>query len=313
MQDSSLRKIALLSVVLVFTMAMVFLFTFSTESQDKSASLMERESVANYTINPPKIPAKADFAGESVPLDRFYVREDFDRELLVNTYWHSSTIQLIKRANRWFPVVEPILKENGIPEDFKYLALIESGFTHVVSPRGAAGYWQIMEKTAKERGLEVNDYVDERYNVELATQTACDYFKDSYALYENWTLVAASYNAGQRRITESIEKQKVNSYYDLYLNDETSRYVYRILAAKTILSNPAKYGFQLEESDLYQPIPYKVIEVNQTIPDLIEFAHSHGVTYRMFKMFNPWLRESYLQDASGKVYKIKIPDMKAMK
>jgi len=312
MENNSLRKIILLSIVLAFTMMLVVLFNFTGDSQDNSQKDIEQKNVANYSIYPPKVPKKATFSGEHVPLDRYYVREDFDRELLVNTYWHSSTILLLKRANRWFPVVEPMLKEYGVPDDFKYLALIESGFTKVVSPRGAAGYWQLMEKTAKELGLEVNDYVDERYNIELSTKAACEYFCDSYDEYKNWTLVAAAYNAGKRRITESLEDQKVDNYYDLYLNEETSRYIYRILAAKTIYADPAKYGFNLDPSDLYPPLPYSIVEVNKTVSDLIAFAHENKISYHMLKEFNPWLRERYLKDASGKIYKIKIPDMKAI-
>ncbi len=313
MQSNSVRKIVLMSVVMVFTMLMIALFNFSSDSQVSSHSHPGDRQVANYRIDPPPVPSEAEFAGEQVPMDRYYVKEDFDRELLVNTYWHSSTILLLKRANRWFPVIEPLLEKYGVPDDFKYLALIESGFTKVVSPRGAAGYWQLMEKTAKELGLEVNDYVDERYNIELATEAACTYFNECFDEYHNWTLVAAAYNAGKRRITESLEQQKVDSYYDLYLNEETTRYIYRILAAKTIYSDPARYGFNLEPSDLYPPVPYTIIEVNQTLPDLVAFAHEHNITYRLLKELNPWLRESYLTDASGKVYKIKIPDMKAMK
>ena len=263
--------------------------------------------MVNQEVTSPGLPKKISFAGEKTPLDIFYVKESLDKELLINAYWHSSTIMLLKKANRYFPMVEPLLKENNIPDDFKYLALIESGFNTVTSPRGAAGFWQFMEKTAREYGLEVNDHIDERYNEEKSTQAACQYFLDSYEEYQNWTLVAAAYNAGKRRISESIEKQKTDNYYELYLNEETSRYVYRILAMKIIYENTKNYGFILTEEDLYQPIPSKEIKVTETIPDLVAFATEHNISYKMLKQFNPWLRSSQLPDASGRTYFVKIP------
>jgi len=237
MSNIALRKIVLLSTVLVFILTFTAIIMFSGEGSAIAEVVNKNDTKPVLTITSPSLPASVNFADEKAPLDVFYVKEGLDREMLVNSYWHSSTILLLKRANRWFPVIEPILKENNIPEDFKYLALIESGFTKVVSPRGAAGFWQFMEKTAREYKLEVNSYVDERYNVEKATVAACKYFLESYEKYNNWTLVAASYNAGPRRISESLEKQKTNSYYDLYLNEETTRYIYRILAIKTIYEN----------------------------------------------------------------------------
>ncbi len=257
-----------------------------------------------YSID---IPEQVNFAGEEAPLEVFYVREYLDRELTVNTYFHSSTISLFKRANRWFPLIEPILKENNIPNDFKYLALIESGLENVTSPAGAKGFWQFLKKTGREYGLEVNSGIDERYNVEKSTVAACKYLNESYEKYGNWTLVAAAYNAGNRRISESLEEQRVNSYYDLLLNAETARYVFRILAIKTIFENPGKFGFHIQEEDLYPPIPTKKIKVTSTIHNLVEFAEQHGITYKTLKIFNPWIRKDYLPNRLGRTYYISIP------
>ncbi len=257
-----------------------------------------------YTI---KVPQQASFAGEQVPLEIFYVREYFDRELTVNTYFHSSTILLLKRSNRWFPIIEPILAANNIPNDFKYLALIESGLQNVTSPAGAKGFWQFLKYTAREHGLEVNNDIDERYNVEKSTMAACSYLNESYEKYRDWTLVAAAYNAGNRRITEELKRQKVDSYYNLLLNDETARYVFRILAVKTIFENPEKYGFYPGDMDLYPPIQTEIIAVNETVKDLIDFARDHNINYKTLKYLNPWLLKDYLPNRSHRTYHLKIP------
>lgn len=307
-----IRKISLLSAVMLFAGLVFVIFTFATDKEESGSNVkpiefVETGKAVNQEVISPALPKSISFATENTPLDIFYVKESLDKELLINAYWHSSTIMLLKKANRYFPMVEPILKENNIPDDFKYLALIESGFNTVKSPRGAAGFWQFMEKTAREYGLEVNDHIDERYNEEKSTRAACQYFLDSYEVYQNWTLVAAAYNAGNRRITQSLEKQKVDNYYELYLNTETSRYVYRILAMKIIYKNADKYGFILPEEDLYQPIPTKEIKVTETIPDLVAFAEEHNISYKMLKLFNPWLRSSKLPDESRRTYFVKIP------
>jgi membrane-bound lytic murein transglycosylase D len=254
-----------------------------------------------------EIPVSVDFCGEEAPIDMFMVREYFDRELTSNTYFHSSTLMLMKRANRWFPIIEPILAYHHIPNDFKYLALIESGLENVVSPAGAAGVWQFLATTGKEYELEVNDGVDERYNLEKATHAACNYLKKSYERFGNWTLVASAYNAGNNRITKSLSEQRMDSYYDLFLNQETARYVFRILAIKTIFENPETYGFYIDKKDLFPPIPVRTIEVTHTIPSLIDFAQSQNVTYKVLKYFNPWLRQESLPNNSRRAYQIKIP------
>lgn len=262
-----------------------------------------------YKIKSYPIPEQITFAGEVIPIQRFDVREKFDRELVSNVYFHSNTILLIKRANRYFPIIEPILEQHNIPEDFKYIAMIESGFQpRIVSPAGAAGIWQFLKATGREYGLEVNSYVDERYNVEKATEAACKYLQSGYDNFGSWTLTAASYNIGKTRIAKEIIRQDSNSYFDLLLPDETSRYVFRALALKQIMQNPSKFGFNIHEQDLYPPLPYKKVLVTSEIDDMVEFAQSYQTTYYMLKEFNPWLRETYLTNVSGKEYVIKVPD-----
>jgi hypothetical protein len=214
---------------------------------------------------------------------------------------------LLKRAARYFPVIEPILKKNNVPDDFKYLALIESGLANVVSPSNASGFWQFLDKTGRQYGLEVSEQVDERYHVVKSTEAACKYLKSAHSQYKNWTLAAASYNAGQGRISREWERQKTTDYYDLYLNAETSRYIYRILALKLICENPAAYGFYLRNKDLYPPIETYSVSVDTSIPDLINFAAQNKVNYRILKEFNPWLRTDQLKIAPGKSYNIDLP------
>ncbi len=302
-----MRTIYLLSAVLIFAIGLILLFVFSTPTEKTSDKTYYDAFHKNYKIFTPEIPESIDFAGEKAPLDIFYIREKLDEELLRNTYFHSSTIGLIKRSYRWLPIIEPLLLEYNIPQDFKYLALVESGFENVVSPKGAKGFWQFMEKTAREYELEVNDAIDERYNVEKSTKAACQYLLDSYDEFKSWTLVAAAYNAGKRRIHETIRNQNVNDYYSMYLNEETTQYIFRILAIKAIMEKPTQYGFYLREADLYPPVPTKEIKVTETIPDLYQFASKHNVNYRTLKMFNPWLRTDNLPNKSERTYFIKIP------
>jgi hypothetical protein len=214
---------------------------------------------------------------------------------------------LIKRANRWFPVIEPILKEYGIPDDFKYLAVAESGLKNVTSPAGAKGFWQIMKATGREYGLEINSGIDERYHLEKSTKVACQYLLDAYEKYGNWTLAAASYNAGMNKISNETERQDQVSYYDMNFGEETGRYIYRILAIKQILNHPKDYGFHLRSEDLYQPYDTYEVTVNNTIPSLSDFAKDHGLNYKELKIYNPWMLQSHLPDESRRVYHIKIP------
>jgi len=262
-----------------------------------------------YKIISPKVPEELYFCGERVPLENFEVYERIDRELIVNTYFHSATILSIKKAARWFPVVEPILEKNGIPEDFKYLMVAESGIANAVSPAGATGYWQFMKETGIKYGLEINEEVDERYDVEKATEAACRYLNDAFILFGSWTMAAASYNMGTDGVQKQIERQKATNYYNLVLNEETSRYIARILAIKEIMNNPAKYGFDIREEDLYNRLPYEEIEIHRSVENLPDFAAELGINYKILKLYNPWLRDNVLKNKNMKTYKIKIPEM----
>ena len=253
------------------------------------------------------IPDVMTFAGERVPLQDTDVRERLDREIHVNTYWHSNMLLMIKKANRFFSEIEPLLKKYNLPDDFKYLAVAESGLDNVTSHAGASGFWQFMKATGKEYGLEINNYVDERYNLELATKVAAQYLINSKELFGSWTNAAAAYNAGNAGITKQMKRQDATDYYSLLLNSETGRYVFRILAFKEILSNPEKYGFYVDQQDLYQAIPTKTIIIETPIEDFAKFAKQQGINYKILKIHNPWLRDTYLKNASGKAYSIKIP------
>lgn len=267
---------------------------------------------ANYSTH--EVPSSVTFCGKSIDLTRYDRYERMDRELLAFTYMHSTSIQMIKKANRYFPIVEPILKANGIPDDFKYLMVIESNLNpNARSGAGAAGLWQFMQTTSREYGLEVNKNIDERYHVEKATEAACKYLKDAYDKYQDWIAVAASYNAGQARISSQFEKQQVDDMLDLFLVEETARYVYRIIAAKIMFSNPSAFGFRLRTKDLYMPIPYKEVIVNTGISNLAEWAKKQGITYALLKNMNPWLRDNFLQNVSKRTYTLKIPTAEGMK
>jgi membrane-bound lytic murein transglycosylase D len=254
-----------------------------------------------------ELPSNISFADERVPMHISDVKERLDKELQINTYLHSNTIFLIKRAARWLPQIEEILKKNGVPEDFKYLPLIESNLMNVVSPKDAVGFWQILKTSGKEFGLEITDQVDERYDPLKATEAACKYLKQAYGRFGNWTLVAASYNRGMSGMRRAIDDQHVDSYYDLYLNDETSRYVFRILAIKEIINNPEKYGFRINPRHLYEEEPIRYVEVTSDIKDLVQFARDNGTNYKLLKRHNPWLRDDRLNVKKGKQYQIALP------
>ena len=288
---------ALLTTLGVVLISGIFVFGISGEKKDK----LLHEGTAMY------FPTTTDFAGETTPLHVVDVRERLDRELLINANLHSTTTLILKRANRAFPVIEPILAKYGIPDDFKYLAVIESGLVNAVSSAGARGIWQFMPETAKEKGMEVNDIVDERYHLEKSTEAACKYLLVAKNKFGSWTMAAASYNGGMNGVNKRIEEQQVSNYYDLALTEETSRYVFRILALKEIMKNPAKYGFNIYPTDLYSPIPTKKIEVDSTITDLASFAKTQGINYKILKIHNPWLRDKKLVNPSKKKYEIEIP------
>ena len=267
----------------------------------------QKNTSDTYKIKALKLSPNLNLAGEIVPLDQPDIKERMDRELLVNTYWQSNGLLLIKRANKYFPVLEPLLKKYGLPDDFKYLAVAESALIDETSSAGAAGFWHFLKSTGKEYGLEINKNVDERYNIEKSTKVAAEYLKKSKERFGSWTLAAAAYNAGNARIANSLETQKVTSYYDVLLPDETERYVFRIIALKEVLSNPKAYGFIFDQNDLYTNPKTKIVQVDTVITNIADFAKSFGTNYKELKLHNPWLRENKLNNKSRKLYEIKIP------
>lgn len=277
------------------------------ETQDKE-TLQDKRVADAYQISAIEIPRDLNFAGEPVPMEDPEVMERVDREFLVNTYWQSNALLLIKRANKYFPIIEPILAKNGVPDDFKYLAVAESALMNAVSPAGATGFWQIMRETGKEFGLEVNGNVDERYHLEKSTQAACEYLKKWKERFGSWTMTAAAYNAGPTGIRRFMDIQKADDYYDLLLGEETGRYVFRILAIKEILSHPEKYGYQVGSDDMYTKVPAFTVEVDSPVASWADFAHEYEINYKVLKRHNPWLREAHLNNASGKKYVIEIPN-----
>ena len=278
---------------------------YSGASENDPVTTGNRDSFMVYGV---EVPRRVSFAGEPVPVELFDVKESLDRELLSNTYFHSQTIRLIKLANRYFPEIEAILKKNLVPDDFKYLAVAESGLTQAVSPANAVGFWQLLKATAQENGLEVGKEVDERYHVSKSTEAACKYLISAYQNYGNWSMTAASYNAGRRGINEQIGRQKKENYYDLLLNEETARYLYRVVALKLIFENPSAYGFNIPENELYPVIPSHTVVVDSTVADFADFAKEHGTNYKILKFLNPWLRDTKLTISGGKSYEIVIPE-----
>lgn len=301
------RNLYFIASIIIFAL-LIKIFIFS--SQDSKEKHLQ-DFIQDYKVYALNLPKEITFAEEPVPLNQQDIRERLDRELLVNTYWQSQTLLFIKRANKWFPIIEPILEEYGIPEDFKYIPLIESSLLNKTSPSGAVGFWQFLSKTAKSFGLEVNNEVDERYDVKKSTKAACKYLKDAYKVFGDWTLCAASYNMGVYGVQKQLKRQKVSSYYDLLLNIETNRYVFRIIAVKEILSNPKKYGFHYMNYHLYPPPETYIVRVDSTIEDFVEFAKQHNINYKILKIYNPWLRQSNLKNKARKVYNIEIPVVKS--
>jgi hypothetical protein len=295
------------SIALVALIAIAFVFTNSQPEKGVNNEDYEQVFQNKYSIFSISLPEKLDFAGEEVPINFFDVKESLDREILVNTYWQSQTLLFIKRANKYFPKIEEILAKNNVPDDFKYLVLAESELKNAVSPSGAVGVWQLLKGTAKDYGLEVNDEVDERYHLEKSTEAACKFLNDAHDLFGSWTMAAAAYNVGRRGLMKQINRQKQDSYYNLLLNDETGRYVYRILAIKLLLENPDEYGFHVREQDLYTTIPTYEVELDTAVADFADFAHKHSTNYKILKYFNPWLRDSFLTNKTRKKYYIRIP------
>lgn len=284
-------------------------FTFLSFSIDRSPTDKNHSAavILDYNVYAIPMPEKLEFSGESVPLNIPDIKERMDRELLVNTYWQSNGFLLFKRAHKYFPIIEPILESYGVPDDFKYLAMIESGLQNITSPAGAKGFWQIMKSTGREYGLEINSNVDERYNLILSTKVACEYLIKAKKKYGSWTLSAAAYNAGMNRISSELERQSVDNYYDMLLGQETGRYIFRIIAVKEITNNPKKYGFNFSEIDLYGYPNSYTVKVDTAVTDLVKFAEKFNLNYKQLKIHNPWLKEAFLNNKSRKKYDIEIP------
>jgi hypothetical protein len=293
-----------LAFVGLLSLCALFIYALQDAPTDEN---FETKLINDYNVYALQIPDDLNFSGEFLPLKNPDIYERMDRELLVNTYWQSNGLLMFKRAEKYFPIIEPILAKHGVPDDFKYLAVIESGLTNAVSPAGARGVWQIMPATARENGLEVNENVDERYNLEKSTEVACKYLLKSKEQLGSWTLAAAAYNAGNSGVSRRLREQNVSNYYDLLLGEETGRYLFRIVALKEILSNPTKYGFNFRDKDLYNNVPTFKVEVDSAVTDFSQFAQKFNINYKILKLHNPWLREPHLNNKSRKLYQIEIP------
>lgn len=305
--NTSKRWMAFGAGILAAFMAIV-IYSFKTPDTERGeVEVHDHVQQKPATVMSWTLPDQLTFAGEEVPVKEIDVREKLDREMIVNTYWHSNAMLNMKRAHRWFPVIEPILEEEGVPADFKYLPIIESGLTNAVSPAGARGFWQFMKATGKKYDMEITEEVDERYNVEKSTRAACAFLKNMHKKYGSWALAAAAYNMGPGNLNKRLAQQKVERYWDLLLNSETSRYVYRIIAVRELLENPESYGFALGEEDLYAPYETVDIQVDSSISNLADFAIEQGINYKILKTLNPWLREPRLTVKPGKVYVLKMP------
>lgn len=290
-------------------MKYIFLFliiSIKVLSQDISGAETNMFFEKHYRVKAPFIPSNLYFVNERVPIENQDILERFDKEILVNTYYHSKAILILKRSKKYFPIIEKFLKENNIPDDFKYLAIAESGLENVTSPAGAKGFWQFMPKTGKAYGLEINDEIDERYHLEKSTQAACDYLNKLYNQFNNWTLAAAAYNMGEYGLKKQIEKQKVTNYYNLKLNNETSRYIFRIIAYKLIDQNPKLYGFDLMKKDFYKPLKTLNLEITKTIDNVAQYSLSLGTNYNIIKYLNPWILKNKME-VKNKTYIIKLP------
>ena len=292
---------------LLFCTTLLIGFTFISFNQSNSSAIVSYGEPSTYKVHALHVPAQVEFAGELIELDEPDLVERMDKELLVNTYWQSNTLLMMKRANKFFPQIERILKEEGVPDDFKYLALIESGLENLRSPAGAKGFWQVLRTTGREYGLEVNANVDERYHIELSTRMACAYLKKAKNKLGSWTLAAASYNRGIAGINRILKKQQADNYFDLLLGTETKRYIFRILAVKEIMQAPEKFGFFVEKAQLYSPMEFKTIPVDTAISNIARFSKQMGVNYKTMKLYNPWLLQNHLNNKSRKLYHIALP------
>lgn len=305
MNKNLLTSLSVIGVLLLLYGLFIAISTNSNKAVNAANSTQPLVPVQQHISQVP-IPESMAFAGEAVPLYDYQAKESLDRELTAITFRHSTTARVLKLSNRWFPTIERILAANGIPDDFKYLAVAESGLSNAISPKNAVGFWQILADTGREMGLEIGSDVDERYHVEKATLTACKYFNKAYKKFGNWTMAAASYNRGMKGMSGHISDQQQDSYYNLYLNDETARYIFRIIAFKQLMSFPDQYGYHFERKDLYPDFAHNTVNV-RSIPNIANFAQQHNTTYKKIKTLNPWLRRASLSSKSGKEYTIKLP------
>lgn len=301
-----MKKLAIIAIILASVAIAGEAFIFATRKEE-SEELHHRAIRADYRVYAPSIPDTMTFCGERVPLNLYYVRESLDRELVSNMYYQSSTLFNIKRATRVFPTIERILREEGVPEDMKYLCVIESGLQCVTSPAGAQGYWQFMKATGQKYGLEVGDDIDMRNHLEASTRAACRYLKDLKQRFGGWAEAAAAYNCGEGGLSRRLDGQKQKSYYELLLNQETQRYVYRILALKLIMQHPQDYGYHVRRCDTYPEVPTTEVELKGQNVDLVQFATDNGTTYKVLRTLNPWLTSSTLKNKSNNTYRVQIP------
>ncbi len=301
-----MKKLSIIAIILSTLTLSVQIFIFATDKSDEDA-IYTQALKNDYRIYSPVLPDTLKFAGEKVPLNVYYVREGLDREILSNMYWHTNTILNMKRAYRFFPVIEPILKRHNIPDDFKYLCVIESNLMNVTSPAKAQGYWQFIKATGKKYGLEISEEIDMRNSLEASTEAACKFLKALYNQFGSWTLAAAAYNCGENGLQRQLNLQEVDNYYDLRLNSETARYVYRIMAIKLIMQNPQDYGFHLRYKDMYPQLPYRTAELKGQNVDLYQFAKEHNTTYKMLREMNPWIITNKLTNKANKTYTVRLP------
>jgi hypothetical protein len=299
---------AVFAVLLLLSTGFVFTLLVAADSQQQGMHDFEESAPVAVSW---AIPENVTFAGEAMPLENFDTRESLDRELNATAYRHGSTLLTIKRAGRYFPEIEKILKEYGIPDDFKYLACAESDLSNVISPAGATGFWQIMDGTGKESGMIINKEIDERYDLEKSTRFACKYLLKAYEKYGSWTMAAASYNNGFSGLSEQVDIQKETNYYDLLLNEETARYIFRIVSLKLVISEPSRYGFNIGPDEMYKPVPYYEVKVDTTVTSFEQFARHFDTNYKILKFLNPWLRKPFLTNSEKRGYTIRIPEKDA--
>lgn len=306
-----MKKISIIAIIMASVAIAGEAFIFATrKDKNEEEAIHTRAIRADYRVYAPSIPDSLTFCGERVPLNLYYVRESLDRELVSNMYYQSSTLFYIKRSTRYFPTIERILREEGVPDDMKYLCVAESGLQCVTSPAGANGYWQFMKATGQKYGLEISDEVDMRNDLEASTRAACKYLKDLKRRFGGWTEAAAAYNCGENGLGKRLDNQQQSSYYDLLLNQETQRYVFRILAIKLILQHPQDYGYTVRRCDTYPELPYNEVPLSGQNVDLVAFAKENGTSYKMLRTLNPWLTSSTLKNKADKTYKVRIPTKK---